>query len=176
VKCDEARPACLRCRSIQRNATSPTHIISGTSTGRTCDGYQSSPCSTPRTLPQSTPSSPASVISTYTTSTEARSFQFFIEKTLANFETFFPDDLWSTRVLQVAQSADCIKHGLLALAHYHELYLTHQQWLQLESAHALKHYNIAIRELLTPIPDDLSQGHIPILSCLIFISIEVGLH
>jgi hypothetical protein len=159
VKCDEARPACLRC----------------TSTGRKCDGYQSNPPSTPSTSPQST-ASPSSVVSTYTTSAEARSFQFFIEKTLANFQTFFPDDLWSTKVLQVAQSTNCIKHSLVALANYHELYLTHQQWLQLESAHALKHYNLAIRELLTPSPDDLSQGHIPILSCLIFISIEVVLH
>ncbi|CAJ0547254.1 Ff.00g018810.m01.CDS01 [Fusarium sp. VM40] len=142
------------------------------STGRKCDGYQSNPPSTPSTSPQST-ASPSSIVSTYTTSTEARSFQFFIEKTLVNFQTFFPDDLWGTRVLQVAQSAGCIKHSLVALANYHELYLTHQQWLQLESAHALKHYNLAIRELLTPSPDDLSQGHIPILSCLIFISIEL---
>ncbi|KAM0236953.1 hypothetical protein ACHAP5_009240 [Fusarium lateritium] len=159
VKCDEARPACLRC----------------TSTGRKCDGYQPNAPSTPSTSPQSTTSasSPTSVISTYTTTTEARSFQFFIEKTLVNFQTFFPDDLWSIRVLQVAQSADGIKHAVVALAYYHELYLTHQQWLQLESTHALKHYNLAIKELLAPLSDDSSQGHIPILSCLIFISIEV---
>ncbi|KAM0262650.1 hypothetical protein ACHAPA_009163 [Fusarium lateritium] len=148
----------------------------GTSTGRKCDGYQPNASSTPSTSPRSTASasSPASVISTYTTTVEARSFQFFIEKTLVNFQTFFPDDLWSTRVLQVAQSADGIKHAVVALAYYHELYLTHQQWLQLESTHALKHYNFAIKELLAPLPNDSTQGHILILSCLIFISIEVG--
>ncbi|KAF4952235.1 hypothetical protein FSARC_12700 [Fusarium sarcochroum] len=157
VKCDEAHPACTRC----------------TSTGRKCDGYQSNTPSPPRSSSQSVISSPASVVSTYTTGPEARSFQFFIEKTLVNFQTFFPDDLWNTRVLQVAQSADCIKHAVVALAYYHELYLSHQQWQQLESVPALKHYNLAIKELLAPSPETLSQGHILVLSCLIFICIEL---
>ncbi|SCV33277.1 uncharacterized protein FFFS_03705 [Fusarium fujikuroi] len=79
VKCDEARPACTRC----------------TSTGRKCDGYQTDTPSPPAA------SSPTSVVSTYSTQPEARSFQFFIEKTLVNFQTFFEDDLWNRRVLQL---------------------------------------------------------------------------
>ncbi|KAJ4247808.1 hypothetical protein NW762_013017 [Fusarium torreyae] len=157
VKCDEARPACTRC----------------TSTGRKCDGYQMNIPSPDSSSPKSAISSPASIISTYTTGPEARSFQFFIEKTLVNFQTFFPDDLWNTRVLQVAQSAECIKNAVVALAYYHELYLSHQQWQQLESVPALKHYNLAIKELLSPSSETLSQGHILVLSCLIFICIEL---
>ncbi|TVY77288.1 Aspercryptin biosynthesis cluster-specific transcription regulator atnN [Fusarium oxysporum f. sp. cubense] len=157
VKCDEARPACTRC----------------TSTGRKCDGYQTEAPSPPAKSSPSVISSPTSVVSTYTTRPEARSFQFFIEKTLVNFQTFFDDDLWNRRVLQVAQSTDCIRHAIVALAYYHQLYLTHEQWRSLESVSALKHYNLAIRELLNPSPDTSSQGHILVLSCLIFICIEL---
>ncbi|KAF4422233.1 hypothetical protein F53441_14290 [Fusarium austroafricanum] len=155
VKCDEGRPACSRCNS----------------TGRKCDGYEHNAPSPPSA--SSTISSPTSVISAYTSHPEARSFQFFIEKTLANFQTFFPDDLWNTRVLQVAQSTECIRHAIVALSYYHQQYLTHEQWRSLESVPALKHHNLAIGELLNPSPETLSQGHVLILSCLIFICIEL---
>ncbi|KAF6522433.1 hypothetical protein HZS61_013961 [Fusarium oxysporum f. sp. conglutinans] len=144
-----------------------------TSTGRKCDGYQTEAPSPPAKSSPSVISSPTSVVSTYATRPEARSFQFFIEKTLVNFQTFFEDDLWNRRVLQVAQSTDCIRHAIVALAYYHQLYLTHEQWRSLDSVSALKHYNLAIRELLNPSPDTSSQGHILVLSCLIFICIEL---
>lgn len=141
-----------------------TNPSSGTSTGRKCDGYQISPA-------PSTP--PTCLIPTYTSHAEAKSLQFFIEKTLVNFQTFFPDNLWSTKILQVAHDQGCIKNGLMALSHFHRLYLTHQQWQKVDSVPALKHYNFAIRELLSPSPD--VQGHVLILSCLIFICIEVSI-
>lgn len=59
----------------------------------------------------------------------------------------------------------------MALSHFHRLYLTHQQWQKVDSVPALKHYNFAIRELLAPSPD--VQGHVLVLSCLIFICIEL---
>ncbi|OBS19120.1 hypothetical protein FPOA_10844 [Fusarium poae] len=146
VKCDEARPSCQRC----------------TSTGRKCDGYQTSPCSKPP---------PTCLVTTYKSPVEAASLQFFTEKTLDNFQTFFPDNLWSTKMLQVAHDEDCIKHGLLALSQFHRLYLTHQQWQKEDSAPALTHYNFAIGKLLTPTPD--AHAHALILSCLIFVCIEL---
>ncbi|PTD09770.1 hypothetical protein FCULG_00007362 [Fusarium culmorum] len=133
-----------------------------TSTGRKCDGYQISPA-------PSTP--PTCLIPTYTSHAEAESLQFFIEKTLVNFQTFFPDNLWSTKILQVAHDQECIKNGLMALSHFHRLYLTHQQWQKVDSVPALKHYNLAIRELLVPSPS--VQGHVLVLSCLIFTCIEL---
>ncbi|XEU95859.1 hypothetical protein FSHL1_001144 [Fusarium sambucinum] len=146
VKCDEAHPSCQRC----------------TSTGRKCDGYQASP--TPKT-------SPRSLVTTYKSPAEAESLQFFTEKTLKNFQTFFPDNLWSTKVLQVAHDQDCIKHGLLALSQFHRLYLTHQQWQKMDSVSAIKHYSFAMKEILVPSPN--IQGHVLVLSCLIFICIEL---
>ncbi|CAG7559695.1 unnamed protein product [Fusarium equiseti] len=142
-------------------------IRRSTSTGRKCDGYQSS------SSPLTPESSPRPILATYSNGVEAESFQFFIEKTLDNFQTFFTDDLWSTRILQVAQEEDCIKNGVVALSHFHRHYLTHQQWRRIESVPALKHYNLAIKELLTPSPDTSSRGHVLIISCLIFICIEL---
>ncbi|KLO93381.1 Uncharacterized protein LW94_9126 [Fusarium fujikuroi] len=156
-----------------RQGSATDWFIPGTSTGRKCDGYQTDTPSPPAASSSSAVSSPTSVVSTYSTQPEARSFQFFIEKTLVNFQTFFEDDLWNRRVLQVAQSTDCIRHAIVALAYYHELYLTHEQWRSLESVSALKHYNLAIKELLNPSPNTSSQAHILVLSCLIFICIEL---
>ncbi|KAJ3537250.1 hypothetical protein NM208_g6392 [Fusarium decemcellulare] len=160
VKCDEARPACLRC----------------TSTGRKCDGYEVDPPNALKPVPQSAVAVPATLGSLYATSPEARSFQFFTEKTLAGFQTFFRDDLWSSRVLQVAQSTDCIRHAVVALASYHERYLTHDQAQLPESTYGLSHYNRAIRELLTPSSHTSFRPHVLILSCIIFVCIEVGYH
>jgi hypothetical protein len=105
---------------------------------------------------------------------EAGSFQFFIEKTLGNFQTFFPDNLWSTKILQVARTESCIRNGVMALSHFHRLYLTHEQWQKVDSVPALKHYNLAINTILAPSHDISTQGHVLVLSCLIFICIEAS--
>ncbi|KAH7243084.1 hypothetical protein B0J15DRAFT_501848 [Fusarium solani] len=149
VKCDEARPACKRC----------------TSTGRKCDGYRadSSNCVT----------LPASVGSIYALTPQARSLQFFTEKTLAGLQTFFPDDLWNTKILQVAQSTECIRNAIIALASFHEQYLKLTSSQQPGSKFGLGHYNLAIRQSISSSNEVSSPPHIPILSCLIFVCIEV---
>ncbi|CAG1964897.1 unnamed protein product [Fusarium graminearum] len=159
---DEDRMWNLQEYVMHRSRSHSPLTDNSTSTGRKCDGYQISPA-------PSTP--PTCLIPTYTSHAEAKSLQFFIEKTLVNFQTFFPDNLWSTKILQVAHDQGCIKNGLMALSHFHRLYLTHQQWQKVDSVPALKHYNFAIRELLSPSPD--VQGHVLVLSCLIFICIEL---
>ncbi|KAF5989020.1 c6 zinc finger domain-containing protein [Fusarium bulbicola] len=85
VKCDEARPSCLRC----------------TSTGRTCDGYEEA-AAAEQVLQQQPPTQ--TVSAGYRNSQEARSIQFFIERTLSQLTSFFPDEFWGISVLQVAQS------------------------------------------------------------------------
>ncbi|VUC30156.1 unnamed protein product, partial [Clonostachys rosea] len=140
-----------------------------TSTGRRCDGYE------PEVLTRGPGySSPqASLSINAPNSGESRYIQFFVEKTLLSFQAFFPDDLWHTQALQVAQSESCIRHGLVALASYHNDYL-HQQGSE-RSEFALSQYNMAIKEL-TRCSDGTSrypEPHLQVLSCLIFISIEI---
>ncbi|RSL79973.1 hypothetical protein CEP51_006959 [Fusarium floridanum] len=149
VKCDEARPACKRC----------------TSTGRKCDGYRGD-----------SPNSvilPAGVGSVYALTPQARSLQFFTEKTLAGLQIFFPDQLWNTKILQVAQSTECIRNAVIALASFHEQYLKLTSAQPPDSKFGLGHYNLAIRQSISSSNEASSPPHIPILSCLIFVCIEV---
>ncbi|CAH0047380.1 unnamed protein product, partial [Clonostachys solani] len=140
-----------------------------TSTGRSCDGYEAEALT--RGPAYSSPRTSLSVNAP--NSGESRYLQFFVEKTLSSFQAFFPDDLWHTRALQLAQSESSIRHGLVALASYHHEYL-HQQGSG-SSEFALSQYNMAIKEL-TRCSDGTSrhpEPHLQVLSCLIFISIEI---
>ncbi|OAA59755.1 c6 zinc finger domain containing protein [Niveomyces insectorum RCEF 264] len=158
VKCDEARPACVRC----------------TSTGRVCDGYKvllgsggggGGGASTP---PASlamirAPSSCADPL-------ETRSLQFYIERTISQFQLFFPDDFWNSHVLQFALSQDCIRHALVSLSAHHERYLHPERSAGMPSF-AFQQHNLAIRSLLAA-GDPSKALHVHIVSCLIFICIE----
>lgn len=117
---------------------------------------------------------PASVGSIYALTPQARSLQFFTEKTLAGLQTFFPDDLWNTKILQVAQSTECIRNAIIALASFHEQYLKLTSTPQSDSKFGLGHYNLAIRQSISSSNEISSPPHIPILSCLIFVCIEVS--
>ncbi|EWG55777.1 hypothetical protein FVEG_13727 [Fusarium verticillioides 7600] len=143
VKCDEARPSCVKC----------------TSTGRTCDGYeeaaeQQSPIQT--------------VIAGYANSQEARSIQFFIERTLSQLTSFFPDEFWGISVLQVAQYEPSISHALVSFSAYHEAFTNGIPGYK--SPFALKHYNLSIKELHA---SHSSLSHVHLVSCLVFICIEI---
>ena len=102
---------------------------------------------------------------------EARSLQFFTECTLAGFETFFRDDLWNTQVLRLAQTEDSIRHALAALASAHETFL--QQTRGPDSPFGLRQYNLAIQGLLNPDKGRAVDALVQLLSCLIFVCIEV---
>ena len=143
-----------------------TYLVLGTSTGRKCDGYR---VDSPNSV-----AFPASVDSIYALTPQARSLQFFTEKTLAGLQTFFPDHLWNTKILQVAQSTECIRNAVIALASFHEQYLTLNSSQQSDSKFGLGHYNLAIRQSISSSNEAQSPPHIPILSCLIFVCIEVS--
>ncbi|KAF4436123.1 Zn(2)-C6 fungal-type DNA-binding domain [Fusarium acutatum] len=121
VKCDEARPSCLRC----------------TSTGRTCDGYEEAAVQHQSPI--------QSVIAGYGNSQEARSIQFFIERTLSQLTSFFPDEFWGISVLQVAQNEPSISHALVSFSAYHEAFTNGIPGYKIPFA--LKHYNLSIKEL-----------------------------
>lgn len=100
---------------------------------------------------------------------ESRSLQFFLEKTNVQFQTYFPDSLWETCVLRRANEDSSIRHALIALSAYHEKYVyRHSQ----DSAFALCQYNLAIKGLMG-IGVRKPHPHTSLLSCLIFIYIEV---
>ncbi|KJK83207.1 hypothetical protein H634G_01336 [Metarhizium anisopliae BRIP 53293] len=151
IKCDEGRPACERCCK----------------TGRICDGYDGPPA-TGVTTPSLTLTR---IASSSGTTQEVRALRFFVERTAVQFGTFAPDDLWSSRVLQLAHSNTCIRHALVALSSYHERYWSHD--MGGETRYGLRQYNLAISELVKSGADRPSYLHIQLVSCTIFICIEI---
>lgn len=87
------------------------------------------------------------------------------------FTTFVPDDLWSNRVLQLAHSSTCIRHALVALSSYHERYWNGD--VGGETAYGLRQYNMAINHVLEAGADQPFFLPIQLVSCTIFICIEV---
>ncbi|KAK2616598.1 hypothetical protein QQS21_000421 [Conoideocrella luteorostrata] len=139
-------------------------ILTGTSTGRSCDGYEPIPVNaSPKFI---------TVVPVQLRREESRSMQFFCEKTLLQLTSFFKDEFWTRQVLQVADSENCIRHSLIALASYHELYMGHTSLPTRKLNHfALRHYNLSIGAILgskkTP-----SNTHTHLISCVMFICIE----
>lgn len=101
---------------------------------------------------------------------EARSLQFFDEKTLTQLQAFFPDELWSKSLPQIAYSHSSVRHALVALSAYHERYVNRQSRDGLEDFTASQ-YSLAVKALTGHGAESSWQIHL--ISCLIFICIEV---
>lgn len=140
-------------------------ITVGVSTGRTCDGNEavSSALSVP--VPP-----PKQFMTTSGDFHEARALQFFVEQTIGQLTAFFPDDLWRTQVLQIAQSDAGIRHALVSFSAYHEAYTNDST--RDEMPFALRHYNLSI-EKLRGSRHQSSWTYLHLVSCSIFICIEV---
>lgn len=102
---------------------------------------------------------------------ELRSLQFFMEKTIPQFTSFFPDTLWNNLILRLAHSETSIQHALLALSSFHERFLRPKPG-EVDSSFALSQYNKAIKGLIST-SQSPSAVVINLASCLIFFCIEV---
>lgn len=137
----------------------------GTSTGRTCDGYDPQPVTKMARFVTTLP--------VHYQSQEVRAFQFFYERTLPQLATFIHDDFWHVTALQISSSQQGIWHSVVAFSAYHELYLSGtRKTIEREDSFALRHYNLSIKEVLGP-NQTTSDAHIHIVSCIMFICIEV---
>lgn len=96
--------------------------------------------------------------------------QFFMEQTLPQMSTFFPDELWSIQVPRLAQSEPSIRHALIALSSYHELFTEHST---ASPSLALRYYNLAIRNLVRDPGQTIPLLYTHVLSCALFICVEV---
>ena len=158
MKCDEARPACVRC----------------TSTGRSCDGY-----STGQELhsPLSNELSVTGLSVNIHTSPQAnQSFAFFVKRTSPQLAGFFGSNFWERLVLQAAYHESAIRNAIVAIGSLHEqLYQTATS--EPINAFALEHYNLAIKDLLVPLAQERRRGiDVCLISCMLFTCFEVRLH
>lgn len=110
VKCDEAKPTCIRCSKF----------------GVKCDGYEI-PTAAPTSLPsiriilprgqlhfQPIVYQPA--ITVFQDQQERKYFQYFREGIAPHLAGSFESDLWSHLVLQACERDDSIRHAIVAIA------------------------------------------------------------
>jgi hypothetical protein len=171
VKCDELKPACLRC----------------TSTGRKCDGYIEPP---PRKKRESTYSVAPMFLSLYSPSfdvledvNERRGYHYFRSRVVQDISGCFELEFWDNLVLQVSHAEPTVRHALLALSSLYEAYeynrcnemdqteLTGNQTGTLPSF-ALEQYTKAVGLLAGDLSIHQPSFQAILMSCLIFVWIE----
>ncbi|KAF2684444.1 hypothetical protein K458DRAFT_388919 [Lentithecium fluviatile CBS 122367] len=163
VRCDETRPACLKC----------------TSTGRTCEGY-SVACD----------QAPTHVILPRTISTalsddplEKRSLSYFRIRTTRQFAAPFDDEFWSRLVLQVGAYEPCVRLAIVALGALHESFDEEHQGCKTTKArkryastswdYACEYYSKAISTLNTHIHCHSWDGlDVSLLCCILCVGFE----
>jgi hypothetical protein len=180
VKCDEAKPECLRC----------VH------SGRTCDGYaqnlKHSKEPAPRTARPIAPavttlasSSPLQVIPFAGTKSEQRTFSYFLLETIPQVCGIHHSPFWLQHVLQACHHNLAVRHAAIAMGALHEQFETTRMDVIpfIENPHpkdfALQQYNAAIRLLVEPIAgSELKQRQsidVTLIICILFISFEASL-
>jgi hypothetical protein len=159
VKCDETKPACLRCEK----------------TGRKCDGYV--PKNTWKLSIASDEAQPVPLVTAHSimpffgNSKELRAFSFFRERTGPNISKFSEPSFWNITITQAAWSHPAVKHSLIAVASLHES-LKESLGLPVDlESFSVQQYNQAIRYLT----QGTATTEVVLLSCLLFIAFEVCL-
>ena len=153
VKCDETKPQCFRC----------------TSTGRTCDGYELGASNNLALIT----TRGALLVSSFDSPKEQRAFYFFRERTSRHLSSFYECDFWGRVILQAAHVHPGIRHAIVALGSFHELFESSGEAELVQDDFALKQYNLAIRKCLENIDAQHNNVHNYVASYMIFICIEV---
>ncbi|KAK3955302.1 hypothetical protein QBC32DRAFT_253555 [Pseudoneurospora amorphoporcata] len=169
VKCDEAKPLCVRC----------------TKTGRRCDGYLDAKTMVSRRPRRSggvsqtganNPRGSLSVFYEWASSDEKRSFHFFREVTAPCLSGDFDGAFWRVLVLQICESEPAVKHAVLAVSSLHEVMVRSAVAPYVDitdkQSFALFQYNKAISCLLDRMPDVDSRPLVPLLTCILFVFLE----
>ncbi|KAF2813711.1 uncharacterized protein BDZ99DRAFT_567463 [Mytilinidion resinicola] len=179
VKCDETKPACIRC----------------TRTGRKCEGYtdaalsrKSSPAAAAAYRNSSFLSIPARASAPkvrisrnpsptlFDSPAENRSFAYFQANTLIQWTEFFDSELWSQEILRMMFHEPAIKHGVLALSTMHEVYSSNSRTLAASPGdYAFKQYMDAVmhsNQLLVSYQTGQTSVETVLLACIIFVCYE----
>ncbi|KAF2198232.1 hypothetical protein GQ43DRAFT_483475 [Delitschia confertaspora ATCC 74209] len=177
VKCDEARPECLRCSKSGRKCEGYKHVSPSRDLSPTAAASFRNPSFlvVPQNAsPISVPRSPSRSVSPV--AAENRSFCYFRTQTLPKWTEFFDSDLWSRKILQLSHSEPAIKHGVLALSSMHERFETFMPAFTAKSSdfafmqymRAVKHSN----KLLTAYQEGKAELEKILIACIIFTCYE----
>lgn len=170
IKCDETRPACVKC----------------TGTGRTCDGYTVKHDATPDppTGPQLAPVSTQSIPNALSVGiggshAERRGFHFFQSYVWPQLSTALNSVFWERLILQTSHADSAIRHAAIAFGSLGErLLINNVMTFDNEDANRLHNfaclqYSKAIKELCEQISSGQERSiKLTLITCFIFICFE----
>lgn len=177
MKCDEAKPACLRC----------------TSTGRKCEGYATVSLKSDRAERAATKpghevdpkadfnAAPVSALSgSLGSASERRSLYMLRLATENDIARYYGASFWETLVLPVAEVHPSVRHSLLAVSALYEAYVkrehdSHRSQGVLDtpsSRSALLEYNKAIKILSDDLLHEKLPRQIVLICCILFVWLE----
>lgn len=170
VKCDEAKPFCMRC----------------TRTGRRCDGYLDAKTMAQRRRRSAGPAhrgtgepqTPLAVLYEWASSDERRAFHFFQHVTAPCLSGDLDGAFWRVLVLQICQSEPAVRHAVLAVSSLHEGMVQGTMMMPYvdgdgRASFALYQYNRAIACLLDQMRTVDARPLVPLLTCVLFVCIEL---
>ncbi|KAI9151479.1 Transcription regulator lscL [Paramyrothecium foliicola] len=152
VKCDETKPACLRC----------------VKTGRKCDGY------TPVAPPSSRPGLAISPAATpdFESPEERRAFDYYRTRSAPLIGSAMDLDFWAGLVVKLSVREPVVRHAMLALSSIHESLSTGgPDAISFQRSFAFAEYGKAISSM-RQWDSQRSSEAIPLLVCLLFVCIE----
>ncbi|KAK2056877.1 hypothetical protein LY76DRAFT_594723 [Colletotrichum caudatum] len=174
VKCDETKPACLRCIKTGRKCDGYSHLKQTGSNASRRPGFDS----LPRLRPTISPFAAWGV-----GPREQRAFDFYRNfSALSIFSDGVASTLWRKLVPHFCHAEPAIRHAVLAISSLHEtLVLLSGSSLASQEANnhgvltntfAAEQYGIALKHLREWKPTESSPATVPLLACLLFICIE----
>jgi hypothetical protein len=123
------------------------------------------------------PQAPLSMFFEWASTDEKRSFHFFQHVTAPCLSGDFDGAFWRVIVLQICQSEPAVKHAVLAVSSLHESMMAPAVYghSDAEDRHsfALSQYNRAIACLLDQMRDVDARPLVPLLTCVLFVCIEL---
>ncbi|RGP70260.1 transcription factor [Fusarium sporotrichioides] len=149
VKCDEAKPYCLRCIK----------------TGRQCDGYRPSPNSSPEPMALS-PSQG------FDSPQEVHAYDHYRLRTAKVLSGAIDASFWGGVVLKMSTSEPAVRHAILAISSLHEAVETRGRTnREVDTRFAFREYGNAIASLRNWGQRN-DPSLVPLLVCVLFICVE----
>ncbi|KAK7414287.1 hypothetical protein QQX98_006884 [Neonectria punicea] len=153
VKCDEAKPHCMRC----------------VKTGRQCDGYR--PASPARSTPEPLALSPVPGLG-FGSARESRAFEYYRTRSARILSGAVDAPFWGGLVLKLSASEPAVRHAVLAVSSLHEcVEAKSATGRELDRSFAFREYGNAIRSLRNWAQRD-EPSAVPLLVCILFVCIE----
>lgn len=159
MKCDEAKPACLRC----------------TSTGRKCDGYI-------KDIMKSNSASNQGLVLVQQVSAlipgsteERRGFSYYLNKTAPELTGYYDSSFWEKLLIQAAVGDASLRHAVIGIGSLHEAFADKRLDYsadKIERGFAINQYTKAIGHLRRSLATGSQQPLTALMSCILFVCFD----